>query len=85
MITPKPTKARVAKLQAKLDEIRAQVYACGPDRNTLFSDCLFAAPDALCDAYHAAEEALGTMEHEAIAMGRAYRAHGGYGLLLWHK
>jgi hypothetical protein len=85
MIPPKPTKARVAKLQAKLDAIRAQVYACGPDRNTPFSDCLFDAPDALCDAYHAAEEALGTMEHEAILMGRAYRSCGGYGLLLWHR
>jgi hypothetical protein len=84
MSSPKPTKARVAKLQSKLEAIRAQVYACGPDRNTPFSDCLFAAPDALCDAYHAAEEALGTMEHEAIATGCAYRAMGG-ALLIWNR
>jgi hypothetical protein len=85
MIAPKPTKARVAKLQAALDAIRAQVYACGPDRNTPFRDCLNAAPDTLWEAYHAAEEALGTMEHEAIAMGRAYRSRGGYGVLLWNR
>jgi hypothetical protein len=80
----KPTKARVAKLQAALDAIRAQVYACGPDRNTPFRDCLNAAPDTLWEAYQEAHEALTEAEAEAVATGRAYRALGG-ALLLWHR
>lgn len=84
MFPPKPTKARVAKLQAKLDAIRAQVYACGPDRNTPFRDCLKAAPDSLWEAYHEAHEALTEMEQEAVDTERAYRAFGG-ALLLWNK
>jgi hypothetical protein len=84
MSFPKPTKARVAKLQAKLDAIRAQVYACGPDRNTPFRDCLNAAPDTLWEAYQEAHEALTEAEAEAVATGRAYRALGG-ALLMWNR
>lgn len=84
MIAPKPTKARVAKLQAKMDAIRAEVYACGPDRNTTFRTCLDLAPPGLRDRYDDAEDALREAEAEAVSMGRAYRAMGG-ALLLWNK
>jgi alkylation response protein AidB-like acyl-CoA dehydrogenase len=81
----KPTKARVAKLQAALEAVRAQVYACGPDRNTPFSTCLDLATPGLRERHDDAHDALNEAEREAVATGRAYRAMGGFGLLLWHK
>lgn len=84
MTAPKPTKARVAKLQAKLEAIRAQVYACGPDRNTPFSTCLDLAPPGLRERYDDAHDNLREAEADAVASGRAYRAMGG-ALLIWNK
>jgi hypothetical protein len=84
MFQHKPTKARVAKLQAALDAVRAQVYACGPDRNTPFSTCLDMAGPGLRERYDDAHEALTEAEIEAVATGRAYRAMGG-ALLIWNR
>jgi hypothetical protein len=84
MSSPKPTKARVAKLQSKLEAIRAQVYACGPDRNTPFRTCLDMAGPGLRERYDDAHEALTEAEAEAVATGRAYRAMGG-ALLRWNR
>ena len=85
MPLPAPTKARVAKLRAKLDAAIAEVYACGPDRNTRLSDCLALAPFEIESRYHNALHDLEEAEAEAVATGRAFRVSNTYGMLIWKR
>lgn len=72
---------QVEAARVKLDKAQSAIFAAGPDRNTLFSDCRKLAAPEVVAAYEAAYDRLATLEHEACSKGKAWRASGGY--LFW--
>lgn len=72
----------IAKLQAKLEDVKARVYACGESHMPL-ATCLSLAPYTLADEYGAVVQALSAAEDRAVAAGKAYR--GSFGMLAWNR
>lgn len=80
---PAPTKAYVAKLRAKLDAIRADIYACSTDTRLTLFDCIELAPQPLRGRYLTALEAVIAAEAAAVRSGRARYVD--YGSIVWNK
>lgn len=78
-------KARVGKARAAKDALVDRIYACAPNNQTPFSGCLALAPRDLVLKFEAAERTLIEAEMAAVSAGKAYRASGGFGLLLWNR
>ncbi|RWX70435.1 hypothetical protein EN780_03305 [Mesorhizobium sp. M4B.F.Ca.ET.089.01.1.1] len=80
------TKAQHAKherLRAARDNACNAVYAAGPNRQTVFSECLKLAADATRLAWQTACADLDAFENQMIADCRAYRGSLGMFTAYW--
>lgn len=80
------TKAQHAKherLRAQVDKACKLVYAAGPNRETVFSECLKLATEETRQAWQATRVNLSDFEAEMIAQGRAWRASFGMFTANW--
>ncbi|TIX43168.1 MAG: hypothetical protein E5V40_04295 [Mesorhizobium sp.] len=82
-IMTKAQHKRHEKLRANVDKACNQVYAAGPNRETVFSKCLELASEATRQAWQAARVELSDFESQMIAEGRAWRASFGMFTANW--
>lgn len=76
-------KATVARARKAHDKIVSAVFACAPNTQTRFSDCLKLASDALRATYDSTQSTLIKAECDAIEKGRAYRST--FGHITWYR
>lgn len=70
---------RYSKAMTAWSAARDAVYECGPDRNTRFSECFKAAPQAVQAQYATALAEREKIEREGQSAGLWFEAHG----LMW--
>jgi hypothetical protein len=74
---------QVAAARKTNDKITQAIFACAPDNNTVFSECLKMASDELREKHYAIQSRIIELECEAVSKGKAWR--GAFGMLVWNR
>lgn len=66
-------KKQIAAARKRVDRLMDEIFAYGPNSNTLFSVCLKLAPVELVETLETTRGQVYDLESEAVRSGKAYR------------
>jgi hypothetical protein len=75
-------KRQVIAARKRNDALVNRIYACAPDNQTRFTDCLKLASFELVREYDLNRRTIAELEYAAVAAGKAYPAKSGG--LIWN-